>query len=138
MKSPSFYQDVFSGNTNLVVLQLGGNDISEVPENAFVGPTHLEVLKVGFNNITEFPGKLLEPLSKLKELILSGNTLSTWPDLTLLPKVHNLYLQVDFIENNFNSPYLVPRSVCRVNAATFTRVHYLCLIVQRIKLPCIR
>ncbi|XP_047511190.1 leucine-rich repeat-containing G-protein coupled receptor 4-like [Pieris napi] len=81
----SIFPSTFSKLYNLVSLDLSGNQLVEIPENALQNLTYLEVLNLSKNNFESWislnPNEILQPLSNLKILDLSHNKFTTLANL---------------------------------------------------------
>lgn len=81
----SIFPTTFSKLYNLVSLDISGNQLVEIPENALTNLTFLEVLNLSKNNFESWinlnPNEILQPLSNLKILDLSHNKFTTLANL---------------------------------------------------------
>ena len=69
----------FAGLTNLHILRLIGNELTEIPTEVFAGLTNLTGLYLSDNQLTEIPGELFAGLRKLRDVGLSDNQLTEVP-----------------------------------------------------------
>ena len=104
---------MFTGILNLLMLNLGHNDLDYLPSGVFVRLTKLEVLDLSYNNLDHLPSGLFVGLTKLKVLDLSYNNLDHLPRTSLptdifQPLIHleQLKLFMDDIPHDVNYTYV--------------------------------
>ena len=73
-------EDAFNGLSSLKHLNLAYNGLEALPEDVFDGLSSLEELDLQDNQLNEFPEDVFDGLSKLRELELRYNGLSTLPE----------------------------------------------------------
>ena len=71
---------MFDGLSNLRILYLYDNSLSELPDGVFDDLTNLEFLYLNDNSLTELPDGVFDGLSNLEYLYLNDNGLSELPD----------------------------------------------------------
>ena len=69
----------FAGLTNLYVLNLASNELTELPTGVFAGLTNLYALDLGHNELTALPAGVFAGLTKLRGVSLSDNQLTEVP-----------------------------------------------------------
>ena len=86
--------NTFDNLTNLQQLYLSKNQLTEIKENIFDRLTNLHYLDVGDNQLTEIKEKTFDKLINLRELHLDNNKLTEIKENTFdrLTNLHTLYL----------------------------------------------
>ena len=97
----SLQPDDFSGLTALTELNLGRNDLSELPAGMFSDLTALQILYLSYNDLSELPDDVFSGLTALQKLSLQDNEFSELPDdvFSELTALQELYLGI----NEFSS-----------------------------------
>lgn len=83
-------EDAFENCTNLQVLSLHDNRITQLPGNLFENNVNLEHLYISKNQLTTLPDKLFNNLTKLRRLDMDHNHLTEFDASTLLRHLGNL------------------------------------------------
>lgn len=73
-------ENIFENNTELVELELSGRDLIELPEMIFKNLTNLKKLVLNRNKLTQLPRNIFQNLKNLKELGIYENQLTTLPE----------------------------------------------------------
>ena len=76
----SLQPDDFSGLTALTELNLGRNDLSELPAGMFSDLTALQILYLSYNDLSELPDDVFSGLTALQKLSLQDNEFGSLPD----------------------------------------------------------
>ena len=71
---------MFDDLTNLELLYLNNNDLSELPDGVFEGVANLQYLRLYENDLSELPDSVFDGLSNLGTLHLARNALTALPD----------------------------------------------------------
>ena len=69
--------EIFSNLAALRTLKLDRNSLEKLPD--FQGLTQLKIVDVSQNNVTELPAKVFEGLSLVEDLLMYDNTLQGLP-----------------------------------------------------------
>ena len=104
LTSDIFEGDGLQGLTSLQQLDLYGNKINQVPEDAFIGLENLLTLDMSDNNLGIILPKLFQPTQQLKDLYLQDASLSTMCPGALedLQNLSRLYLHGNILINNLH------------------------------------
>eukprot|EP00903_Cladosiphon_okamuranus_P017731 g16324.t2 len=68
-----------AGRQNIVLLQLGSNDLTSLPSGVFDSLTELQFLNLSNNGLTSLPSGVFDSLTALKSLLLNDNDLMSIP-----------------------------------------------------------
>ncbi|XP_042881016.1 relaxin receptor 2-like [Penaeus japonicus] len=96
--SISLKRNCFSKYTQLTLLHLESNNLTQLPDGVFLGLNHLRRLYLMNNSLKELTPEALEGLTSLVDLDLTTNLISDFDSLmTHLPKLESLWLNRNHI-----------------------------------------
>jgi hypothetical protein len=110
----------FNGLTKLIVLSMGGNEISEIIPGTFKEMSRLEVLGLHYNVIEHLESDVFDGLVNLKFILLLGNKLQyLHPDTFLgLSKVQGRQIRKDYFFFNLHMKHTLDMLSCNAHSVS--------------------